>query len=50
MPFFTTKKRGSGLGLPTVKKLVDAHHGHINIESAPGGGTRVVVRLPVPPS
>jgi PAS domain S-box-containing protein len=46
-PFFTTKSRGSGLGLATAKRLVEAHHGHIAIDCPPGGGTRVVIRLPI---
>jgi len=45
-PFFTTKSRGSGLGLPTVKRLVEAHEGQIAIDCPPGGGTTVVIRLP----
>jgi signal transduction histidine kinase len=49
-PFFTTKSRGSGLGLPTAKRIVDAHRGEIVIDCPPDGGTRVVVRLPVEPS
>jgi PAS domain S-box-containing protein len=46
LPFFTTKSRGTGLGLPTVKRLVDAHRGHIAIECLPGEGTRVSIDLP----
>jgi len=46
-PFFTTKARGSGLGLPTAKRLVEAHGGTIGIDCPPGGGTTVTVRLPV---
>jgi PAS domain S-box-containing protein len=46
-PFFTTKSRGSGLGLPTAKRLVDAHNGQIVIDCPPSGGTVVVVRLPM---
>ena len=46
-PFFTTKSRGTGLGLPTAKRLVDAHRGDLLVECPTGGGTRVVVRLPV---
>lgn len=45
-PFFTTKSRGSGLGLPTVKRLVEAHDGRIAIECPPAGGTRVLISLP----
>jgi two-component system, LuxR family, sensor kinase FixL len=45
-PFFTTKSRGSGLGLPTAKRLVEAHRGTIDIQCPPGGGTVVTVQLP----
>ncbi len=44
-PFFTTKEKGSGLGLPLVKKLARDHGGDARIESAPGQGARVVLRL-----
>jgi two-component system, LuxR family, sensor kinase FixL len=46
-PFFTTKSRGSGLGLPTAKRLVEAQNGDIAIECPPGGGTTVTITLPV---
>jgi signal transduction histidine kinase len=46
-PFFTTKSRGSGLGLPTAKRLIEAHNGQIAIDCPPTGGTTVVVRLPI---
>jgi two-component system sensor kinase FixL len=46
-PFFTTKSRGSGLGLPTVKRFVEAHDGQIAIDCPPAGGTAVVIRLPM---
>jgi signal transduction histidine kinase len=46
-PFFTTKRRGTGLGLPTAKRLIEAHAGRIVIECPPGGGTTVTVQLPV---
>ena len=46
-PFFTTKSRGSGLGLPTAKRLVEAHNGQIVIDCPPSGGTTVFVRLPL---
>ena len=45
-PFFTTKSRGSGLGLPTAKRLVEAHKGELVIDCPPTGGTTVIVRLP----
>jgi signal transduction histidine kinase len=40
-PFFTTKKKGTGLGLPIVRKIMDAHQGDISITSDPGQGTTV---------
>jgi two-component system sensor kinase FixL len=46
-PFFTTKSRGSGLGLPTAKRLIEAHKGQIAIECPPTGGTAVIVQLPM---
>jgi len=46
-PFFTTKSRGSGLGLPTAKRFVEAHNGQIAIDCPPQGGTTVVVRIPM---
>jgi two-component system, LuxR family, sensor kinase FixL len=49
-PFFTTKSRGSGLGLATAKRLVEAHHGSIAIECPPEGGTTVTVQLPTYPA
>jgi PAS domain S-box-containing protein len=47
-PFFTTKVagKGTGLGLSTVSAIVDQNDGEIEVESAPGEGTRVRVRLP----
>jgi two-component system sensor kinase FixL len=46
-PFFTTKSRGTGLGLPTVKRLVEAHAGAIAVECPAAGGTTVVIELPL---
>jgi signal transduction histidine kinase len=46
-PFFTTKPQGSGLGLSIVRKIVDAHDGSIDLETAPGRGTVIRVTLPV---
>jgi two-component system cell cycle sensor histidine kinase PleC len=39
-------ERGTGLGLPIVKGLVDAHGGTFTLESAPGVGTKAVVSFP----
>ena len=47
IPFFTTKQRGTGLGLPTAKRFIEAHDGRITIQSLPAGGTTVVVQLPI---
>ena len=46
--WYSTKKGGSGLGLPTVKRLMEAHRGALELESAPGRGTRARLRLPLP--
>ncbi len=45
-PFFTTKFQGRGLGLASVRGIVQAHDGQISVESAQDQGTRVVVELP----
>ena len=46
-PFFTTKSSGTGLGLPIVKRIVEAHHGQLYIESNLEAGTTVSIALPV---
>ena len=45
-PFFTTKAKGSGLGLSIVRKIVEGHEGIIRIESSENTGTKVTVQLP----
>jgi two-component system sensor kinase FixL len=49
-PFVTTKSRGTGLGLATVKRLVEAHHGSIVVDSPAGGGTTITICLPLAPA
>lgn len=44
--YYTTKKKGSGIGLSIVQKIVDAHGGTIGVESAPGAGTTFHITLP----
>jgi two-component system, cell cycle sensor histidine kinase and response regulator CckA len=46
VPFFTTKARGTGLGLSTAKRLVEAHEGRISVECPAGGGTVVTIEWP----
>lgn len=46
-PFFTTKDKGTGLGLGIVKKIIELHGGSIEIRNRPGGGAQVAIRLPV---
>jgi PAS domain S-box-containing protein len=45
-PFVTTKRGGTGLGLPLCRKIVEAHGGAIDVSSQVGAGTTVRVRLP----
>ena len=47
-PYFTTKRSGTGLGLASVKKIVEEHHGHISIASRPEQGTTVTLGMPIP--
>ncbi len=46
--FFSTKPGGSGLGLPTTAKIIEAHDGRISVQSSVGRGTQFTVELPVP--
>jgi two-component system NtrC family sensor kinase len=48
-PFFTTKTKGTGLGLTIVKKIIDLHQGTIEVESKAGEGTDIIVTLPLEP-
>jgi signal transduction histidine kinase len=44
--FFSTRSGGSGLGLPTSRKIIEAHGGSIHVESEPGKGSQFTIRLP----
>lgn len=46
-PFFTTKNDGLGLGLATTKRIVEEHGGKIDIHSAGGAGSDVIISLPL---
>ena len=45
--FFTTKPDGTGLGMALARSVIDLHGGRLDVQSAPGRGTRVRARLPV---
>jgi signal transduction histidine kinase len=46
-PFFTTKQRGSGVGLAQAQKIVAGHGGRLELESQSGRGATFRVRLPL---
>ncbi len=47
-PFYTTKTRGTGLGLPICRRVVEAHHGRISASSRSGQGAEFSIQLPHP--
>jgi PAS domain S-box-containing protein len=45
-PFYTTKTRGTGLGLPICRRVVEAHNGTLSVESEPGKGAEFTITIP----
>jgi len=45
-PYFSTKKHGTGLGLPTARRIVEQHGGELTLDSEEGRGTMFTIRLP----
>ncbi len=48
-PYFSTKRGGSGLGLPTTRRIAEEHGGRLDLHAAPGRGTDFNLCLPVEP-
>jgi two-component system sensor histidine kinase HydH len=48
--YYSTKKRGTGLGLPTTRRIIIEHGGTIRLESEIGKGTRFIIALPMDPA
>jgi signal transduction histidine kinase len=47
VPFFTTKKTGTGIGLPIAQKIVHAHGGVLDMDSEIGKGTEFIIKIPM---
>jgi signal transduction histidine kinase len=49
-PFFTTREKGTGLGLAFVREIVRDHGGEVGVDEAPGGGAVFRIDLPGAPA
>ena len=47
-PYYTTKPRGTGLGLPITNRIIKAHKGKIELRNKDGGGAVFTIKLPCP--
>ena len=47
LPFYTTKKSGTGIGLPLCNELITGHRGRLRISNRKGGGVRVLFSVPI---
>jgi signal transduction histidine kinase len=45
-PYFSTKRGGTGLGLPTARRIIEEHGGHLTVHADPGRGTDFTISLP----
>ncbi|MBG9388631.1 sensor histidine kinase [Caenimonas aquaedulcis] len=50
VPFYSTKRSGTGLGLALAREIAEAHHGRIGMHNRPGGGLAVTLVLPASPA
>ena len=48
--YYSTRPGGSGLGLPTSRRIIRRHDGDITVDSEPGRGTRFIIDLPLAPT
>ena len=48
VPFYTTKKQGSGIGLVLCRQIIEAHQGHLSLHNRNGGGCCACIELPLP--
>ena len=46
-PFFTTKEEGTGLGLSIAVRIIEEHHGRLDIETNQDGGATFIISLPL---